>query len=205
MSDDHVTVLELWHIGPDGKPDHHEVRAMSDEKTPHGLGMWQRRFVSRDELLKEYPMSDGKRCEHGYPIGGLCQLCRGLQRAVDAGYLSPENGPQPMSDEKPIPDRWWWDSDRCVLSAINRHYGEGYPPQGHLLVLAICEEHGVSPEPDAAALIADAWQLPQLRELLDELAGIAEQAAQMLNVVGITGPDGPVGRARALLDKHGRT
>jgi len=67
-----------------------------------------------------------------------------------------------QSDEKA--GRWWWDSDRCVLSAINQHYGEGYPPQGHLLVLAICEEHGVSPEPDAAALIADAWQLPQLRE-----------------------------------------
>jgi hypothetical protein len=31
---------------------------MSDEKPPHGLGMWQRRFVSRDELLEKYPMSD---------------------------------------------------------------------------------------------------------------------------------------------------
>jgi hypothetical protein len=35
---------------------------MIDEKPkpPHGLGMWQRRFVSRDELLERYSMSDEK-------------------------------------------------------------------------------------------------------------------------------------------------
>jgi hypothetical protein len=33
---------------------------MIDEKPPHGLGMWQRRFVSREELLERYSMSDEK-------------------------------------------------------------------------------------------------------------------------------------------------
>jgi len=128
-------------------------------------------------------MSDEKRCEHGYPIDGLCQLCLGLRRAVDAGYLSPGNGPQPMSDEKPSP--WHWDDDcRTLYAPLNEedarawHEFSGQPTQAGQMapVLSICEDHGIAPAPKLAALIADAWQLPQLREENREMRDLLQKA-----------------------------
>jgi hypothetical protein len=95
---------------------------------------------------------------------------------------------------RPSPGPWRWRKHRDEVDGmLEDATGRG--------IIAPSIYDGVIIEPADAALIADAWQLPQLRELLDELASIAEQAAQMLNVVGITEADGPVGRARALLDE----
>ena len=108
-----------------------------------------------------------------------------------------------MNDEKASPGPWRWikvDDDSRVL----RHSGSDDPYYSAVFHPDI-DGMGIHISDADAALIADAWQLPQLRDLLDELAGIAEQAARMLNVVGITEADGPVGRPRALLDRKKRT
>jgi hypothetical protein len=88
--------------------------------------MWQRRFVSREELLKEYPMSDEK----------------------------PSPGPWEFRSDK-LTDLWLVAADD---SEVCRFSGPvGYAPSA---------TPGVTrpPRHADAALIADAWQLPQLRE-----------------------------------------
>jgi len=123
-------------------------------------------------------VEDEKRCEHGYPVGGLCQLCRGLQRAVDAGYLSPGNGPQPMSDEKPSPSPWVWSRD---------NEGRPYALSSRDDIVCAAEVTGPRMGPAHfaamseanAALIADAWQLPQLREENREMRELLRQIADV--------------------------
>jgi hypothetical protein len=147
---------------------------MSDEKPPHGLGMWQRRFVSRDELLEKYP----------------------------------------MSDEKASPGPWRWikvDDDSRVL----RHSGSDDPYYSAVFHPDI-DGMGIHISDADAALIADAWQLPQLREenrQMRELIVKLRTAFYGMSLAAFNCKPLPMDigeadqlllEAGAMLDKHGR-
>jgi hypothetical protein len=106
-----------------------------------------------------------------------------------------------MSDEKPSPGPWRWikvDDDSRVL----RHSGSDDPYYSAVFHLNI-DGVGINIADTDAALIADAWQLPQLREDIEEMQQLLRELAD--SGLWLGGEEaGWTARIAALLDKHGR-
>lgn len=88
MRDDLALATEVWHLGPDGKPDFHEVKMSDEKKTPvmefpDGTDPPVPRPVIRVSaaLIADAPAMLGLLRELEWSDDGLCPLCGALVSA----------------------------------------------------------------------------------------------------------------------------